>query len=133
MEREADEFASAFLMPPVEIRPHLIPPSIEKFGRAKTFWKVSIKSMIRRARDLRLLSPDSYKRLCVTYSKAGYSRGEPFPLERETPALLSRIIDFHLNELKYSIAELAQLLLVREDELRVAYLPRRKLELIVSR
>ncbi len=132
MEREADEVASAFLMPPVEIKPHLVPPSIEKFGRAKSYWKVSIKAMIRRARDLHLLSPDDYRRLSITYSKAGYSRGEPFPLERETPALLPRMLDFHMRELRYSISDLAKLLLVGEEELRRAYLPRRHLELIVS-
>lgn len=133
MERDADEFAAAFLMPPVEIRPHLIPPSIEKFGRAKPYWKVSIKAMIRRARDLRLLSPDDYKRFHVAYSKAGYSRGEPFPLEREAPTLLPRMVEFHLQELRYSVAELAKLLLAEEDDIRRAYLPRPRLELVVSR
>jgi Zn-dependent peptidase ImmA (M78 family)/transcriptional regulator with XRE-family HTH domain len=133
MEREADEFAAAFLMPAVEIRPHLIPPSIEKFARAKPHWKVSIKAMIRRARDLRLLAPDDYRRLSITYSKAAYSRGEPFPLEREAPTLLPRMINFHLKELGYSAGELAKLLLVHEDDLRRAYIPRRHLELVVSR
>lgn len=133
MERQADEFASAFLMPPVEIKPHLVPPSIQKFARAKGHWKVSIKAMIRRARDLRLISPDDYKRLSISYSKAGYSRGEPFPLEREAPALLPRMVDFHLRDLGYSASELAKLLLIEEDDLRRAYAPRRHLELVVSR
>ena len=133
MERDADEFAAAFLMPQVEIRPHLIPPSIEKFARAKGYWKVSIKSMIRRARDLRLISPDDYKRLSISYSKAGYSRGEPFPLEREVPTLLPRMIEFHLRDLGYAVADLAKLLFLREDDFRRAYVPRRHLELVVSR
>jgi Zn-dependent peptidase ImmA (M78 family) len=133
MEREADEFASAFLMPPVEIRPHLVPPSIEKFGRVKCYWKVSIKSIIRRARDLRLISPDDYRRLSIVYSKAGYSRGEPFPLDREAPALLPEMIDFHLKDLRYSVADLAKLLLIEEDEFRRVYLPHPRLKLVVSR
>lgn len=133
MELQANEFASSFLMPPVEIRPHLAPPSIEKFARAKGYWKVSIKAMIRRARDLRIMSPDDYKRLSVSYSKAGYSRGEPFPLERESPALLPRMVEFHLRDLSYSVAELAQLLLIEEEDLRRAYIPRRHLELVVSK
>ncbi len=133
MEREADEFASSFLMPPVEIRPHLLPPSIEKFARAKPHWKVSIKSMIRRAKDLRLISPDDYRRLSIQYSKAGYSRGEPFSLDREAPALLPRIIEFHLKDLRYSVAELTKLLMVEEDDFRRLYIPRRHLELVVSR
>lgn len=133
MERQADEFAAAFLMPPAEIKPHLTPPSIEKFGRAKSYWKVSIKAMIRRARDLRLMSPDDYKRLSIAYSKAGYGRGEPFPMVREAPALLPGMVEFHMRELRYSVADLAALLLVQEDDLRAAYLPRRHLELVVSK
>lgn len=133
MEREADEFAAAFLMPPIEVRPHLNPPSIEKFARAKPHWKVSIKSLIRQAYTLRLVSPDDYKRLSITYSKAGYSRGEPFPLDRETPSLLPRMINFHVKDLGYTTTELATLLLVNDDDLRRAYLPRRHLELVVSK
>ena len=133
MEREADEFAAAFLMPPVEIKPHLSPPSIEKFARAKKYWKVSIKAMIRRAKDLRLMSQDDYRRLSIAYSKAGYSRGEPFEIEKEAPALLPRMIDFHLRDLGYSITDLAKLLMLREDDTRRAYIPRRHLELVVSR
>ena len=133
MEREADEFAAAFLMPPVEIRPHLIPPTIEKFGRAKGHWKVSIKSMIRRARDLRLISPDDYRRLSISYSKAGYSRGEPFAIDRETPSLLPKMVEFHLRDLGYSVADLGKLLMLREDDVRRAYIPRRHLELVISR
>ena len=133
MECEADEFAAAFLMPPVEIKPHLSPPSIEKFARAKKYWKVSIKAMIRRAKDLRLMSQDDYRRLSIAYSKAGYSRGEPFEIEKEAPALLPRMIDFHLRDLGYSITDLAKLLMLREDDTRRAYIPRRHLELVVSR
>lgn len=133
MERQADEFAASFLMPSAEIKPHLVPASIEKFARAKGHWKVSIKSMILRSKELCLISPDDYRRLSISYSKAGYSRGEPFPLVRENPSLLPRMIEFHLRDLGYSIADLAKLLLLEEADFRRAYLPRRHLELVVSR
>jgi hypothetical protein len=69
----------------------------------------------------------------IAYSKAGYSRGEPFPIHREEPTLISKMLNFHLKELRYSVSELAKLLLMREDELRQTYLPRKRLELVVSR
>ena len=133
MEREANEFAAAFLMPATEIKPHLVPASIEKFGRAKCYWKVSIKAAIRRAYELKIISPYDYRRLGISYSKAGYSRGEPFPIPREEPNLLPQMIDFHLNDLRYTVADLAKLLCVKDDDLRRTYMPRRKLELVVSR
>lgn len=132
MEAQADEFAAAFLMPASEIRPHLISPTVAKFGRVKSHWKVSIKSLIRRARDLKLVTPDDYRRLSVAYSKAGYSRGEPFPITREEPALIARMVEFHLINLRYSTEDLAKLLMIHEDDLRRAYLPKRRLELVVS-
>lgn len=133
MEAQADEFAAAFLMPAAEVKPHLISPSVAKFGRVKTHWKVSIKALIRRARDLKLVAPDDYRRLSIAYSKAGYGRGEPFPILREEPALMTRMVEFHLRELRYSVPDLAKLLMIWEDDLRRAYLPKRHLELVVSR
>ncbi len=133
MERQADEFAAAFLMPPVEIKPHLVPPAIDKFARAKPHWKVSIKAMIRRAKELNLISPDDYRRLSISYSKAGYSRSEPFPLARETPTALARMVEFHTKDLRYSTTEISKLLMLREDDFAAMYGPKRRLELVVSR
>jgi Zn-dependent peptidase ImmA (M78 family) len=133
MEDEANEFAAAFLMPANEIRPHLLPPSVEKFGRVKPLWKVSIKSLIYRAHTLKLITPYQFKMFNIQYNKAGYSRGEPFPIERELPSTLERMVEFHLRDLKYSVADLSSLLLMTEAEFRDTYLPRRRLELVVSR
>jgi len=133
MEEQADQFAAAFLMPAAEIKPHLIPTSIEKLGRVKPLWKVSIKALIRRAYDLKIITSDTYRRINVSYSKAGYSRGEPFPIARESPDIVTRMLEFHMKELQYSVSEIAKLLLLNEDELRRMYMPRKHLELVVSR
>jgi Zn-dependent peptidase ImmA (M78 family) len=132
MEDEANEFAAAFLMPAQEIRPYLLPPSVEKFGRVKPLWKVSIKSLIYRAHTLRLITDYQFKTFSIQYNKAGYSRGEPFPLQREEPSSIANMINFHMRELKYTVSDLATLLLMTEDEFRETYLPRRRLELVVS-
>lgn len=132
MEDEANEFAAAFLMPAQEIRPYLLPPSVEKFGRVKPLWKVSIKSLIYRAHALKLITEYQFKMFNIQYNKAGYGRGEPFLLQRETPSAISDMIEFHLQELKYTVPDLSKLLLMTEDEFRETYLPRRRLELVVS-
>jgi Zn-dependent peptidase ImmA (M78 family)/DNA-binding XRE family transcriptional regulator len=132
MEDAANEFAAAFLMPAHEIRPHLLPPSVEKFGRVKPLWKVSIKSLIYRAHALNLITDYQFKTFNIQYSKAGYPKGEPFPLQREAPNLLEKIVEYHLRELKYTVGDLSELLLMTEEEFRETYLPRRRLELVVS-
>src|SRR5271163_3360769 len=116
MEEEANIFAAEFLMPAIEIRPYLKSPSLGTLGRTKSLWKVSIKSLIFNAYQLKLITPSQYRGLNVNYSKAGYSRGEPFPIGLEKPSLLSEMIAYHIDSLTYSIGEMARLLLLEAEE-----------------
>lgn len=130
MEAEADEFASEFLMPAKEIKPYLVAPSLGKLARVKPYWKVSIKSLIVRCSRLKLITPSQYTGLNVNYSKAGYSRGEPFPIPVEQPNLLSEALRFHLNDLRYSIDELSSLLLMTSNDYAATYGERPRLRLV---
>ncbi len=133
MERQADEFAAAFLMPAQDIRPYLSTASLSKFGRIKPLWRVSIKSLIKRSHDLRLITNHQYKMLNIEYNKAKYGSGEPYPIELEKPRLLHRLVQHHLEVLGYSVAELAKMLCVNEPDFARAYLPSRgPLRLVVS-
>jgi Zn-dependent peptidase ImmA (M78 family)/DNA-binding XRE family transcriptional regulator len=133
MECQADEFAASFLMPAQDVRPYLTAVSIAKLGRVKPFWKVSIKALIRRAFDLKLMTPYQYKSLNIEYSKARYNNGEPHPIEFEKPKLLVQLVEHHMRTLGYSITEMAQLLCIHEDDFRKVYLPGAKgLRLVVS-
>lgn len=123
MEEEAHRFAAAFLMPASEIKPYLTSPKLSAFGKIKAFWKVSIKALIRRAHDLKVITDNQYRWLCVQYAKS-FKMGEPFPIEIEKPQRLMAIVQYHVKELGYSIADLAKLLTVNTDDLETAYLPR---------
>ncbi len=83
LEREANQFASAFLMPrasmlrelPTRLRwPH--------FVELKQRWKVSLAALVRRARDLGRITESTYRRACITLSKRRAS-GQPEPAEPE--------------------------------------------------
>ena len=124
METQADEFAAEFLMPMKEIRPHISYPSLGKLARVKAHWKVSIKSLIVRAHRLKLITPNQYTGLNVNYSKAGYGRnGEPYPIPVEEPSTLASTIRYHLNDLGYSVGDLASLLLLEPTEFIEMYGP----------
>ena len=124
MEVEADEFAAEFLMPMKEIRPQISYPSLGKLARVKAHWKVSIKSLIVQAHRLKLITPRQYTGLNVNYSKAGYGRnGEPYPIPIEIPSTMVSMIRYHLNELGYSVDELAELLLLESKEFTEMYKP----------
>lgn len=132
MEQEAHRFAAAFLMPAAEIRPYLKTPKLSAFARVKAFWKVSIKALIKRAHDLKLITDNQYRWLNVQYSRA-FKAGEPVPIELEAPSKLRAMVEYHLTNLGYTIADLARLLAVHAEDLERYYLPRAGLRLVVSK
>jgi Zn-dependent peptidase ImmA (M78 family)/transcriptional regulator with XRE-family HTH domain len=60
MELEANQFAAALLMPEVDIRSHLHDMSLQKASSMKTYWRVSMAAIMKRARDLECLSEQRY-------------------------------------------------------------------------
>ena len=132
MEEEAHRFAAAFLMPAGEIRPYLTSPKLSAFARVKAFWKVSIKALIKRAHDLKLITDNQYRWLNVQYSKA-FRAGEPNPIPLEPPSRLRMMVEYHLSDLGYSFAELARFLCVHVEDLERAYVPRSGLRLVLSK
>lgn len=84
-EREADEFASEFLMPAKQIVAELAGLSFDRLGDLKTRWKVSMAAIARRAFDLDVVTERQYKSLMIELSKAGYRTTEPLSPPAETP------------------------------------------------
>ena len=120
-EREADRFAAEFLMPAKEIRPYLKAPKLGVLTRVKAYWKVSIASLIRRAFDLKLITPSQYKSLNIQYRK-NYHDEEPHYIEVETPKRLTAMVRFHLNNLSYTSSDLAELLCLPRDDVEAHYI-----------
>jgi Zn-dependent peptidase ImmA (M78 family)/transcriptional regulator with XRE-family HTH domain len=132
MEEQAHRFAAAFLMPAQDIRAHLATPKLSALGRAKAYWRVSIKALIRRSYELKLITDSQYKNLMVAYSKA-FKEGESYPIDVEQPAKLKDMVRFHVERLGYSLQELADLLCLTTDDVQKAYIgPPRGLRLVVS-
>ena len=131
MEHEAHRFAAAFLMPASDIRPYLKDVKLSTLGRVKGYWKVSIKSLIKRAHDLKLITDNYYKILNINYNKS-FKDGEPIDIPLEQPTRMKEIVRYHLDELKYSVRDLADLLCLSEEDTRRAYLDRPKIELVIS-
>lgn len=89
-ENEANAFASAFLMPAETFSSDVVDTSLNGFMRLKSKWGVSVQAMVRRARDLKLITQDTYDRHYRTIGAKGWrrSKGEPaddsIPLVRRT-------------------------------------------------
>jgi Zn-dependent peptidase ImmA (M78 family)/transcriptional regulator with XRE-family HTH domain len=69
-EREADMFASEFLLPEETMSRIVVEPfTLIAAARIKSDWKVSIQAIVRRAHDLHLISSSTYKSLFVQISQ----------------------------------------------------------------
>ncbi|MBU1387738.1 MAG: ImmA/IrrE family metallo-endopeptidase [Proteobacteria bacterium] len=83
-EIEANRFASAFLMPESDIRHRAIQYiSLSDVIKLKTCWLVSAAALIRRLKDLSIITEWHYNRLNIDLSSAGFRAKEPDPISIE--------------------------------------------------
>ena len=90
--READSFASAFLMPPEAVRAHtlgLVTP--ETVLREKARWRVSAMDMLRRLYSLKLIPSAHYTIMCNAFVGRGFHSAEPDGIQRERSVLWKRV------------------------------------------
>lgn len=121
-EGEADRFAAEFLMPKQDIRGHFARKlTLEAFAQMKSYWKVSIQALIRRARSLDRITERYERTLYMQMSKYGYRKNEPVIIPAEEPTLFRELIQFHLTELEYSRADLARALHIEPSDLRALH------------
>ena len=96
IELQAHAFASAFLLPEDEFRKDVSPyaTNLAYYTELKKTWKVSIAAMIRRAKDLDIITADDYSRLMRNMQKQGIRKIEPLDDELVTaePSLLRQAI-----------------------------------------
>jgi Zn-dependent peptidase ImmA (M78 family)/transcriptional regulator with XRE-family HTH domain len=122
-EAEADRFASELLMPKAEISPHLARGiDLAAAARLKPLWRVSMGSLIRRAKDLGFITDSRYKSLNVQMSQKGWSRREPVEIERDRPRFLEQVVQAQLAS-GYTPADLARIAGLDPDEFARLYLP----------
>jgi len=117
LEKEADLFASEFLMPATECRNELFSVTYGKLPQLKIYWQVSKKAIIYRAKTLGCISATKFKNLMIELSRNGERIKESFDVEIDKPKLLDQIIKAHLNSLNYTMPELANMLCISESDL----------------
>jgi len=93
LEKEANGFASAFLMPADDVLarvPRMI--STDVILKAKLRWRVSAIAFAYRLHHIGRLSDWQYKSICIDLSRRGYRSGEPVGIERETSVLWKKVL-----------------------------------------
>ena len=121
-EKEADRFASEFLMPAEQIEPELQGLTLAKLADLKERWKVSMQALIRRAYQLGAISERQQRSFFMRMSQMGYRKAEPFSFPQEEPTLLRQVLAVHVTDHGYTPEELSRAALMFEDEFRSVYL-----------
>ena len=120
-EREANDFASAFLLPKSSFEHDALaspsgPKALTYYKQLKRKWRTSISAMIRRAKNLNVMTTEEYQTLIKIMQKRGQRREEPLDdvLITAGPALLKTSIIMLLQENVFTPSEFM-------DELSINY------------
>lgn len=130
MERQADAFASAFLMPKESVTSNQPPAyTIKYLMKLKHYWGVSLAALAYRFNSLGLVSEWNYRSLCIEIAKSGYRTNEPEPMERETSQLLTKVLDI-LHSRKQGRREIADSLSLSVEEINALTFQLTKLSVV---
>ena len=115
-EDQAHRFAGEFLAPAAELKPTLWNLDFRRLAGLKREWKISMQSLIMRARQMETITAWQQKDLFIRLNKAGHKMREPAsldpPVEREKKA--RKLVHYHLTQLEFARDELLGFLRIGE-------------------
>lgn len=116
-EEQAFRFAGAFLLPRESFLRECPRRLVwAHYLELKRHWKVSLAALVRRARDLGVMSEDTYRRANVQLNQKGWKYSEPDEPEAEFPTILPQAIGL-LGEKGWPLSAIAQHLYLSEQDL----------------
>lgn len=122
VEKEANSFASAFLMPASDIAVNAPRnPTMKALIRAKKRWGVSLVALIYRMHDRGLISDWQYRQLMIEAAEAGYKTQEPEPMDHEVSMLLTKVHNAMRTD-GLSLKNISDDLRVPEEEIKKLFL-----------
>lgn len=120
-EKQANEFASEFMMPRNDCRIDLMGLKFKDLPTLKFYWKMSKACIIRRARDLKCISEKTYTYYNISLGRDGERKVEKETVSIDSPILLKKMFKAHLEQLGYTPHELSQMLGLSSSDLSVLY------------
>jgi Zn-dependent peptidase ImmA (M78 family)/transcriptional regulator with XRE-family HTH domain len=125
MEKEANEFASALLMPKAEIAAAFRVRRLDmaRLAALKPEWRVSMQALLYRAQSLGLIEQQRAAWLWRKFAMDRIKLREPASLDfaPEIPGVVSRMVRLHLDTFGYSSANLAKIVHANDNLLNDYY------------
>lgn len=116
IEKEADTFASEFLMPADQIQSELYRLTYAKLADIKGYWKVSKSSIIYRAHKLGCIDKSRYIYLMTELSRYNERKAEKHDIPMEEPKLLKLITKTFYESLEYTDEEFMSALTINKND-----------------
>jgi len=116
-ETQADSFASALLMPEGSVRGKAVyMPTLDTMIKLKSNWKVSVSALVRRMKDLDLITDWYYQKMNIQMSQRKMLQKEPFGIEHEKSLLLEKTFKLLWSQ-GISREKISELLLIPTSDL----------------
>jgi len=122
IESRAFEFASHLLIPDAELAEAFALKSMVRLVHYKERFGVSLAAMVFRAKQDGLIAPLTAQRLWREFSKLGWRRQEPGRVPSDTPIRMESLLDSALRQKHASLAELARVSGLSEEQIKVRIL-----------
>lgn len=121
-ERQADEFAAAFLMPEEQIHQDLVGGTdLGHLTRLKEKWGVSMAALLRRAHTLGTLTEWQYRNAMIEMSALGYRTAEPGVVAPEQPTAVRDALERAVRGGPLTPTTLAEYMHLHLEDLRRDY------------
>lgn len=101
IEKEADLFAAAFLMPATKAKATFGRVNYARLSELKLYWKVSKQAILYRAKDLGIIDENKFKYIYIELSRNGERKKENITIPIDEPVIMKKIIDIHKTSLGY--------------------------------
>jgi Zn-dependent peptidase ImmA (M78 family) len=125
MEDEADQFASAFLIPTEDFKPYVAGRKVDLrlLAALKPEWKVSMASLVFAAQRAGAINQTQAGYLWKQFAIQKIRLREPPELDflPEIPRTLTDLVSLHVNDMGYSLADLAKMLIMNDTEVAKTY------------
>lgn len=126
-EKEANDFASEFLMPELAMRSYLCNLTLKSLQENKRYWLTSMASILQSAKKIGIIEDNRYKNLMIELSRNGWRLKEPISVVIDKPVAIDAAYNLFTGDLSYSERDLSSAMMLPVDILKRVFNTKRVL------
>lgn len=107
-EKEANAFASAFLIPTQMAKRNLSNVKLGQLPELKKYWLVSMASLLEKAKNINAITGDKYKSMRMEFSRKHWNKKEPYEVPIDSPTVFEQAYRLVSDTLGYSISMISE-------------------------